>query len=131
MTHELLVTLITALLSSGGGVGAIGLWLSKKQKDRDDIQARRDQERDRQVEDSRVWFEQSKSHYQLAKDEVIEARQQCADCLNQLRVTRRAVYTLLENLEDQIIPALGLPDADLTATRRLMREAVHKAREAL
>lgn len=124
MNHELLATIITALFTSGGGVGILQWWLSKKQKDKD-------AHRDQQARNAETWYEQSKNHYQLAKDEALEAKRECADCVKQLRVTRLAVYTLLEDLEDQIIPALGLPDADLTATRKLMREAVHKAREAL
>lgn len=124
MTHEFLAAIVTSLVSSTGGWGILQLVLSRRQNERE-------QRRDKQAEDSQTWYQQSRHHYAVAKDEAAEAKKECADCREALRATRNAVYMLLEDLEDQIIPMLGLPGADLVATRKAMREAVHKAREAL
>lgn len=124
MNHELLTVLITSLLSSTGGVGLLQWFLARRQKERDDHRAR-------QTATSENWYNQSRAHYDIARAETEEAKRQCADCLTQLRGTRMAVYTLLETLEDQIIPVLGLPGTDIAETRKAMRSAVHAAREAL
>jgi acetyl-CoA carboxylase carboxyltransferase component len=124
MTHEFLAAIVTSLVSSTGGWGILQFFLARKQDKREKV-------RDKQAEDSQTWYRQSKHHYETAVSETVQAKQECADCRKELRDTRNVIYALLEDLEDQIIPMLGLPGADLVATRRAMREAVHKAREAL
>jgi hypothetical protein len=131
VNHELAAALITSLLSSTGGVGVWQWWLTRRQHERERIQNEREKVRDKQAEDSQNWYQQSRNHYEIAVQETLQAKKECADCVAALRNTRNAVYVLLEELEDQIIPMLGLPGEDVVATRKAMRLAVHKAREAL
>lgn len=142
MNHELLAAMLTALISATSGTGILGLVLSKKQSDKDrereDREKARDKEiteaekaRDKEADQARDWYQESRSHYKTAKDEAAEARKECADCKKQLRHDRGVIYTLLEDLEDQIIPMLGLAGTDPVQIRQAMRAVIHKAREAL
>jgi hypothetical protein len=124
VTHEFLAAIVTSLVSSTGGWGILQLILSRRQNERE-------VRRDKQAADSQTWYRQSKHHYEVAKEEAAQAKLECAECRKALRETRNAVYMLLEDLEDQIIPMLGLPGGDPLETRKAMRAAVHKAREAL
>lgn len=85
----------------------------------------------KEIENQRIWYQESHQHYETAKRETQDAKKECLDCKKELHATRMAVYQLLETLEDQIIPMLGMPGADLTLTRVAMREAVQATRRAI
>jgi hypothetical protein len=142
MNNQLLVAMLVALITGPGGWGTLQFILSRKQKERDrlrDDQAKKaDDRRSSQAEESQTWYRESRHHYELAVKETSQAKKECAECRDELRAskydnhhTRLVVFTLLETLEDQIIPALGLPNADVNETRKAMRVAIHSAREAL
>lgn len=115
--------LVTGAITLMGSGTVAALWPA--------IFSRRTEKDKQELEDHRLWYEQSHTNYATAKKEVQEAKQECADCRKQLMATRLIIYTLMESLEDQIIPAIGLPGTDMSETRKAMREAIHKAREAL
>lgn len=125
MNYELLAAIATAFVTATSGTGILGLVLSHKQKAKDQQREDRDKARDREAEQARDWYQESREHYRTAKDEAAEARKECADCKEQLRHDRGVIYTLLEDLEDRVIPML--PDN----ARKAVRAVIHKAREAL
>jgi hypothetical protein len=120
MNHEFVTTLLVAVVTSLGGWFA--LYQGHKQK-------KTDEERSRKVQDSETWYRESRHNYEIAKKEAEQARQECSECTQELRKTRNAVYTLLEDLEDQVWPMLMLSgDPEV---RSAMRATIRKAREAL
>jgi hypothetical protein len=131
MNHELVAAILTALLSSGGAVTLLGLVLSRRDKVKQEAADKENLKRDKQAEDSRNWYQESREHYKTAKEQAEEARRECSTCKEELRVTRNVIYLLLEELEDQILRMLMAPDADLTEVHKAIRVAVHKARDAL
>jgi hypothetical protein len=124
MTHEFVLAIATALITGPGGWGILQFVLSRKQKK---VEARRNQ----QAEDSQTWYRESRHHYEVAKGEAAEAKQECSDCMKELRITRQVIYRLLEDLEDQIIPMLMLPEGNPVDTRVAMRATIKTARESL
>lgn len=124
MNHEFALTIITSLITGPGLWGIFQLVLSRKQKAAED-------RREKQAEDSQTWYRESRNHYEVAKEEAAEAKRECADCMKELRATRQVIYRLLEDLEDQVLPMLMLPDFDNTDIRIAMRATIKTAREAL
>jgi hypothetical protein len=100
------------------------LVLSRKQKEREDRQ-------NKQAEVSQTWYSESRHHYEVAKEEAAEAKKECASCMKELRATRQVIYRLLEDLEEQILPMMMLPEGDVTAIRVAMRATIKTARETL
>lgn len=135
MSHELVTTLIVALITGPGGWGILQLWLNNKQKrlqeERDAKAAELERSRARQAQDSEVWYRESRHNYELAKKQALEARQECDECRRELKQTRTVVYTMLEEFEDQIFPMLSLPNVDHMQTGAAMRSIIRKARESL
>jgi uncharacterized protein HemX len=135
MNHEFVAAIFVALITGPGGWGTLQFFLSRKQKE---IEARRvkeardaDQRRNKQAEDSQTWYRESRHHYEIAKEEAAEAKKECAVCRKELHDTRQVIYKLLEDLEDQILPMLMIPDLDSTGVRVAMRATIKTAREAL
>lgn len=135
MNAQFLNTILTALLSSTGGWGILQFILARRQKraqdEKDADATTRENRRVKQVEDSQNWYRQSRHHYDLAKREAAESRSECNECRKELEHTRHVIYRLLEELEDQIIPMITTPSADLAATRIAARAAIKQARESL
>jgi hypothetical protein len=135
MNHQFVGTVILALITGPGGWGLLQLWLSHKQKQRDVEKDRQDQDakakRDKQIEDSQTWYRESKYNYKVAKDEATAAKKECAVCMKELQVTRQVIYRMLEDLEDQIIPMLMLPDTSPAEIRVAMRATIKTARDGL
>jgi hypothetical protein len=135
MSHEFVLALITALGSTGMW-GVVSLWLAsrqKKEQDKKDAAAKKvEDRRARQAEDSQTWYRESRNHYDVAKKEAADARAESKECRKELEHTRRVVYLLLEELEDQIIPLLSAPEAiDPVEVRSATRAAIKTARESL
>lgn len=136
MNHEFVSAIVVAVLTSSGLWGVLQLWLTHKQKevqDKKDTEAKKAEERRaRQAEDSQTWYRESRNHYDVAKREAAEAREESKECRKDLEHTRRVVYLLLEELEDQIIPLLSTPEAiDPIEVRAATRAAIKSARESL
>ena len=136
MSHEFVSAIIVAVLTSSGLWGVLQLFLTHKQKevqDEKDAEAKRTEaRRARQAEDSQTWYRESRNHYDVAKREAAEAREESKECRKELEHTRRVVYLLLEELEDQIIPLLSSPEAvDPIEVRSATRAAIKSARESL
>jgi len=140
MNSQFAATLVVAVISSIGGWVALFLngRQTRRQRDREDLEREREERakeaerrRAQQAEDSQTWYRESRENYDIAKREASEAKQECATCMQELRATRQAIYRLLEDLEEQIIPMLMFADADLREVRVAMRSAVQRARESL
>jgi hypothetical protein len=124
VSHELLLPIIVALITGPGGWGALQLWLNNKQK--------KDQAtKDREHEDSRTWYRESRHHYDIANEEASKARAECNECRHELEKTRSVVYMLLEDFEDQILPMFTLPDTDPVEVRKASRAIIKRARDTL
>lgn len=130
MNHEFVSAIVVAVLTSSGLWGVLQLWLTSKQKkaqDEKDTEAKeKDARRTRQAEDSQMWYRESRHHYDIAKHEAEEARDECKECRKELEHTRRVVYVIFEEFEDQIIPLL-----EDVGIRAATREVIKKARESL
>lgn len=124
MNHEFALTVVTSLITGPGLWGIFQLFLSRRQKETEE-------RREKQAEDSQTWYRESRHHYEVAKDEASEAKKECADCMMELRATRKVIYRLLEDLEDQVLPMLMVPESDPKDIRMAMREVVKTARETL
>lgn len=85
----------------------------------------------KELEDHRIWYQESHQHYETAKKETNEARKECADCKAELRAVRTAIYGLLEDLEDQIVPMLQLPYVDHVETGKAVRASIRKVRDTI
>lgn len=147
MNHEFILAIAASVLSSTGGVGFLQWWLTNRQKkaqDEKDTKAKEAQDkrdaaaketedrRARQAQDSQTWYNESRHHYELANQEASEARAECKECRKELDHTRRVIYLLFEEFEDQIIPMLSVPDeSDPVAIRAATRVVIKKARESL
>jgi acetyl-CoA carboxylase carboxyltransferase component len=124
MNHEFALTIVTSLITGPGVWGIFQIVLSRKQKERED-------RHNKLAEDSQTWYRESRHHYEVAKEEAAEAKQECADCIKELRATRQVIYRLLEDLEDQILPMLMMPELNSADIRVAMRVTIKTAREAL
>lgn len=135
MNHEFALAIITAVLSSTGGVGLLQWVLTSKAKKAQDERDRKEKEaeqrRDKQAETSQTWYRESRNHYEIAKEEAAEAKKECSDCMKELRATRQVIYRLLEEFEDKVIPMLDLPEVTAPEIRVTMRATIKSAREAL
>ena len=76
------------------------------------------------IDDQDTWREESDSRLDGLQAE-------CDNCQQSLEKTRRALRFLIEDLEDQIVPALLLPTVDTKLVRIAVRLAAQKARDAL
>jgi hypothetical protein len=117
MTPELGVAIAVAVISSG-------VWpilLPKLMERRHIARMKEIEDRDR---DRDTWFRESKEAYNRVKDE-------CSACEKQLDRMRNGFYGLLEDLEDQIIPMLLLPDPDQDQIRIAVRACARRARTAV
>ena len=147
MSHELILALLTSVFTSTGGVGVVQFWLTGRQKkaqaekdakakteqDEKDAKAKETEElRTQQAKDSQTWYRESRHHYELANQEAAEARTECKECRKELEHTRRVIYLLFEEFEDQIIPMLSVPE-EISAVeiRAATRVVIKKARESL
>lgn len=136
MNHEFVSAIIVAVLTSSGLWGVLQLWLTHKQKqaqDEKDNKAKENEDRRaKQAEDSQTWYRESRHHYDIAKQEAEEARDECKECRRELEHTRRVIYLLFEEIEDQIIPMLSVPaETNPVDIRAATRVAIRKARESL
>src|SRR5882757_7465497 len=139
MNHDFVVAIIVSLGSTGGW-GFLTWWLTSRQKkaqDKKDAKAKAKQDekddkaketedrRTQQAEDSQMWYRESRQHYDIAKQEAEEARDECKECRKELEHTRRVIYLLFEEFEDQIIPMLSLPgDVDPMEIRAATRVVI-------
>jgi hypothetical protein len=146
MNHEFALAIITAAGSTGGW-GIVSLWLASRQKksqderdakakeaqDKRDAEAKANEDRRaKQAEDSQTWYRESRHHYDVANQETAAAREECKECRRELEHTRRVIYTMFEELEDQIIPMLSEPgEINPAQIRAASREVIKKARESL
>jgi hypothetical protein len=136
MNHEFVSAIIVAVLTSSGLWGVLQVWLTHKQKqaqDEKDATAKEtESRRAKEARDSQTWYRESRNHYDVAKREAAEAREEAKACRKEVEHTRQIVYLLLEELEDQIIPLLSTPDAvDPIEIRSATRAAIKTARESL
>lgn len=139
--NQFTLAIITALGSTGLW-GVLQLWLThrlkktqdakdakaKEKEDRKDAEAKEVEERrTREAAVSQTWYQESRHHYELANQEASEARNECKECRKELEHTRRVIYLMFEELEDQVIPMLS----DQVEIRAAARGVIKKARESL
>jgi hypothetical protein len=139
------MNIANALVSGGIGLGSSAVMVAVVQGF-----FNRGQQRDqKELDDHRIWYEESTASYERvkaeaeeakaaaaeakaeAKADVAEAKKDCRDCMTQLREMRRVIYALCDELDDQIIPALTLPHADINEIRIAARRAVQRTRDAI
>lgn len=125
MTWQFWGAIIVALISSGVSpavVPKILAWKNRKEREekerrerehQDDLE-RNDRERD-------TWFRESAKAY-------ARVEQECKRCQTKLERYSEAFNIALEDLEDQVIPMLILPQADPEQLRGVVRAIVRKAR---
>ena len=139
------MNIANALVSGGIGLGGSAVMAAVVQG----FFSRGQRREQKELDDHRIWYDESTASYERvkaeaeeakaaaadakadAKAEVAEAKKDCRDCMTQLRETRRVIYALCDELDDQIIPALTLPHADLKKIRIATRRAVRRTREAI
>lgn len=132
------MNIANALVSGGIGLGSSAVMVAVVQGF-----FNRGQQRDqKELDDHRIWYEESTASYERVKAEAeeakaaaaeakAEAKKDCRACMTQLRKMRRVIYALCDELDDQIIPALTLPHADINEIRIAARRAVQRTREAI
>jgi hypothetical protein len=116
MTWQFWGAIVVALISSGVSpaiVPKIIAW--KNRKELEDVE-RRDADRE-------TWFRESKYAYQRVE-------QECKKCNNKLERYSTAFYMVLEDLEDQVIPMLILPQSEPAELRGVVRAIIRSARIA-
>lgn len=74
------------------------------------------------VQEHDQWMTDADRAYQRVQKE-------CDQCTERLNYVLKAFYGLLEDLEDQILPMLLLPEVDHRETRIAVRAAVRRARD--
>lgn len=90
-------------------------------RDKDNAAAHRDR-LEGMARDHETWFKESEDLYERVKSK-------CDECTVRLDRVEAALEGILEDLDDQILPMLMLPDVNPMDTRNAMRAAMRKARE--
>jgi predicted Holliday junction resolvase-like endonuclease len=98
--------------------------------------AQRVQEHDRWMENADKAYDKAEERAKHAEERAANAEkraerteEKCDQCNRKLDRVLGALYGLMEDVEEQIIPAMMLPDSDPRETRNAMRSAVQRARE--
>lgn len=131
MKAEFVVAIVVAVFSSGVWqviLPKILEWKNRKaiaEEERETARnARLERERD-------IWLRESKNAYRRVERECEKCSNELVATRDELAATRKAVYRLLEDLEDDVIPMLMLPDVEPREIRVAARAAVQRCRGAL
>jgi hypothetical protein len=123
MNHQFFVTVLTAVLSSGGGFTILQWWLNRRENRRLQEEERRQLHAEEKLAEHDAWLKAADKAYRRVSEE-------CDTCSKKLDRISAAFYGLLDDLEDQIVPMLILPNTDQRELQVALRAYLRKARDA-
>jgi hypothetical protein len=123
MNHQFFVTVLTAVLSSGGGFTILQWWLNRRENRRMEAEERRQLHAEEKLAEHDAWLKAADKAYRRVSEE-------CETCAKKLDRIGTAFYGLLDDLEEEIFPMLVLPNTDQRELQVAMRASMRKAREA-
>jgi hypothetical protein len=115
MNSQFFLTVLTAVISSSGGFTALQWWLNRRE-------SHRKQWADDKLAEHDAWLKAADKAYRRVSAE-------CDSCSEKLDKISDAFYGLLDDLEDQIIPMLILPNSDHRELQIAVRASMRKARD--
>lgn len=131
MKAEFVVAILVALLSSGIWQVILPKLLDWKNRKAIAAQRYEDARNERLQHERETWMDESKDLYASVKAKCLDCEEELKKTREELAATRRAVYRLLEDLEDDVIPMLMVPDVEPRDIRVAARAAVQRCRGAL
>lgn len=93
--------------------------------------AGRIREHDQWMDDAKQAYERAEKRAANAEQRADRIEEKCEQCNEKLDRVLGVLYGLIEDVEEQIIPAMMLPHSDPRDTRNAMRAALRRAREAV